>query len=108
MIFNALEHQQDHPAHKDQMCYCIHVRVTLGEGGGDQPPPSHTWSGLLIVDMFQKGLEEWITKAVVLAPGEDNPILRKTITQGLPLRNARDVGFSLMGQINWALVGQLM
>ena len=44
--------------------------MTLGEGGGDQPPPSHTWSGLLIVDMFQEGLEEQITEAVVLASGE--------------------------------------
>ena len=46
------------------------MRVTLGEGGGDQPPPSHAWSGLLIVDMLQEGLKEQITKAVILAPGE--------------------------------------
>ena len=59
---------QDHPTHKDQMCYCIHIRVTLGEGGGDEPPLSHTGSGSLIVDMFQEGLQEQITKAVVLAP----------------------------------------
>ena len=52
------------------MHYCVHVRVALGEGGGIQPPPSHTWSGLLVADMFQEGLEEQITKAVVLAPGE--------------------------------------
>ena len=58
------------PPHEDQMCYCIHIRVTLGEGGGDQPPPPHAWSGLLIADMFQEGLEQQITKAVVLAPGE--------------------------------------
>ena len=42
----------------------------MGEGGGDQPPPSHAWSGVLIADMFQDGLEEQITEAVVLAPGE--------------------------------------
>ena len=36
------EHWQDHFTHEDQMCYCIHVRVTLGEGGGNQHPPSHT------------------------------------------------------------------
>ena len=40
------EHQQSNPAHVDQMCYCIQVRVTLGEGGGDQPPPSHAWASL--------------------------------------------------------------
>ena len=40
-------------------------------GKGRWPAPtSHAWSGLLIADMFQDGLEEWITKAVVLVPGE--------------------------------------
>ena len=64
------EHQQDYPTHEDLMHYCIHIRVTFGEGGSDQPPPSHSWSGSLILDMFQEGLEEQITEAVVLAPGE--------------------------------------
>ena len=27
-------------------------------GGGNQPPPSHAWSGSLIDDMFQDGLKE--------------------------------------------------
>ena len=40
------EQQQSNPAHEDWMCYCIQIRVTLGEGGGDQPPPSHAWTGL--------------------------------------------------------------
>ena len=44
--------------------------MTLGEGGGNQPPPSHAWSGLLIADIFQDGLKEQIIEAVVLAPGE--------------------------------------
>ena len=64
------ECQQDHPIPEDQMCYCILVRVTFGEGGGNQPSPSHAWSGSLIVDMFQKGLKEQITKVVVLVPGK--------------------------------------
>ena len=34
------EHQPSNPAHEDQMCYCIQVRVTLWEGEGDQPPTS--------------------------------------------------------------------
>ena len=42
----------------------------MGEGGGNQPPPSHAWSGLLIVDMFQEGLKEQITKAGMLGPRE--------------------------------------
>ena len=49
------------------MHYCIQVRVTLGEGGGDQPPPSLVLTGSLIAIMFQDGLEEQITEAVVLA-----------------------------------------
>ena len=57
-------------ANEDQMCYCIYVRVTLREGGGNQPQPSHAWSGSLIADIFQDDLEEPITEAVVLAPGE--------------------------------------
>ena len=52
------------------MHYCIQVTVTLGEGGGDQPPPPHAWTVLLIANMFQDGLEEQITKAVVFPPGE--------------------------------------
>ena len=48
---------------------CLHQSGPRG-GGGDQPPPSHAWSGSLIADMFQHSLKEQITKAVVLAPGE--------------------------------------
>ena len=85
------------------MHYCIHVRVTLGEGGGNKPPPPHAWSGLLIVDMFQEGLEEQITEAVVLASGEVVLFFgRQSLKEGLPLGNTRDVGFSLMDPINWA------
>ena len=53
----------------DQMHYCVHIRVTLGEGGANQPPHSHAWNGLLISDMFKDGLKERITEDVVLVPG---------------------------------------
>ena len=43
---------------KDQTHSCVHVRVTVGEGRGDHPPPSHAWTGSLIADIFQEGLEE--------------------------------------------------
>ena len=33
-------------------------------------PPPCAWTSLVIADMFQDGLEEQITEAVVLAPGE--------------------------------------
>ena len=86
------EHQQDHPILEDQVHYCVHVRVTLGEWGGNQPLPCHAWSSLLIVDMLQEGLKEQITEAVIVALGKE----------GLSLESARDVGFSLTGLTSWA------
>ena len=97
------EHRQDHPTHEDQMHYCGHIRVTLGEEGGDQPLPSHAWSVSLIVDMFQEGLEEQIGKAVLLDPGKSILFLgSQSLKEGPPLGNTRDVGFTFMGPINWA------
>ena len=85
------------------MCYCVHVRVTLGEWGGNQPLTSHAWIGLLIADLFQDGLEEQITVAVVLAPGETILFFGQwSLKEGIPLRNARDVEFSFTGPVNWA------
>ena len=40
------EHWHNDPAHDDLLHYCVQVRVTLGEGGGDQPQPSLAWTGL--------------------------------------------------------------
>ena len=58
---------------------------------------------MLIADMFQVGLEEQITKAVVLVPGKAILFLgQQSLKEGLPLGNARDVRFSLMDPINWA------
>ena len=94
------EHWQSNQAHEDQMCYCIQVRVTLGEGGGGQPPPSPAWTGSLIANIFQDGLEEWSTEAVVLAPGEAILFFRWwSLKEGLPLGDARDVGFCLGAQL---------
>ena len=45
--------------------------MTLGKGRGDQPPPPHAWTGSLIAEIFQECLEERITKAMVLSPGEE-------------------------------------
>ena len=97
------ENEQDHPILEDQAHYCIHMRVTLGEGGGDQPQPSHAWSGLLIADMFQEGLEEQINKGVVLTSREAVLFFGWQLgKEGLPLGSARDVGFSLTGPVSWA------
>ena len=86
-----------------QMCYCIHIKVMLGGRGGDQPPPSQAWNGLLVANMLQDGLNQWITEVVVIAPGE--AILcfgRCSHKEGLPYGSARDVGFCLTGPLNWA------
>ena len=44
----SCEHWGDHSmTPEDQMHYCVHVRVILREGIGDQPP----WNGSLISDI---------------------------------------------------------
>ena len=88
------------------MHYCIHIRVILGEGRGDQPPPPHAWTGSLIADIFQEGLEGRITKAVVLDPGEAILFFgRWSLKEGLPHRKVRDVAFSMAGPVIWARRG---
>ena len=53
--------------------------------------------------MFQDGLEEWIAEAVVLATGETILFFgQQSLKEGLPLGDARDVGFHLGGPVNWA------
>ena len=74
--------------------------MTLGEGRGDQPPPLHVWTSSLIADIFQEGLEERITKAVVLAPGEAVLLSgRQSLKEGLPHGKTRDVAFSMAGPV---------
>ena len=95
------EHQQDYPAHQDWMCYCIDIKVTLGEGGWPAQP-FHAWSGSLVADMFMDGLEQ-ITEAVVLVQGETILFFGWwSHKEGLPLGNARDAGFSLTAPVNLA------
>ena len=97
------EHRVDPSANKDQTRYCVHVRVTLGEGRGDQPHPLHAWTGLLIADIFQEGLEERITEAIVLAHCEAMLFFeRSSLKQGLPYGIARDVAFNMAGPVIWA------
>ena len=76
----------------------------LGDRGSDQPPPPHVWKGGLIIDILQEAwLEDCITEAMVLSPGE--PILffsRCSKTEGLPYCKAREIEFGLGGPFNWA------
>ena len=61
------------------------------------------WTGSLIADIFQEGLEERITEAVVLAPEETILFFgRQSLKEGLPHRKARDVAFRKVGPVIWA------
>ena len=64
-----------------QMCYCIHIRVTLEKGKGRSPPPSHTWSGPLIANILQ---EAWQLNHWGYGHGArgGSPVFWKVLTQG--------------------------
>ena len=99
------EHQHDLSlTPKDRRCYCIWVRVMLGDRGGDQPPPSHAWGGCLITDiLLEAWLEDQITKAMVLSPEEAILFFgRCSRNEGLPYHGTRNVEFGLGGAFNWA------
>ena len=56
-----------------------------------------------MANMFQDGLKEWKSEAVVLAPGEVILFFGwRWLKEGLLLGNARDAGFHLAGPVNWA------
>ena len=99
------EHWWDHlMTPEDQMCYCIHVRVTLGEGRVDQPPPSHTWNGLLITNILQETCpRDHNTEAVVLALGEAILFFGRHLhNKGLLYCDAQGIEHSLMDSVTWA------
>ena len=77
--------------------------MTLVEGKGNQPQPSHTWNGLLIANILQEVCpRDCITKAVVLALGEAIPFFVScSCIEGLLYRNAQDIELSLRGPITW-------
>ena len=89
---------------KDQMCYCIHMRVTLEEGRGDQPPPSHAWNGLLIPEILQEACpRDCITETVVLALQEAILFFERcSCNEGLLYCDAQDIEHGLTGCITWA------
>ena len=73
-------------------------------GRGNQPPPSHIWSGSLITDMLQEACPgDPITEAVVLAPGEAILFFGKCLhKEGVLYRKAKNIKLGLMGPVNWA------
>ena len=89
---------------EDRRHYCIWVRVTLEDRGGDQPPPPHAWEGCLNTDILQEAWpEDQITKAMLWSPGEAILFFgRHSRNKGLPYHRTRNVEFGLGGQISWA------
>ena len=89
---------------EDQTCYCIQVRVPLGDGGNNQPSPSHVWSGSVIADILQEAwLRNWITEAVVLSLEEDILFFERcSQNEDLLYQKAKDIEFSLGGPFNLA------
>ena len=88
----------------DWTCYCIHIRVTLKEGKGDQPPPSHTWNRSLIANILQEACPgDQIREVVVLVPGEAVLFFRRcSLKEGLLYNNGWDVDLGLSGPVSWA------
>ena len=99
------EHQWDNSSSPvDRRCYCIQVRVMLGDGGSDQPPLAHAWRGCLITNILQEAwLEDGITEAVVLSPGQAILFFgRCSRNEGLPYHRARSIELGLGDPFNWA------
>ena len=80
------------------------MRVTLGDGGGDQIPSSHACGGCLITNILQEAWpEDWITEAMVLSPGQAIPFFGgHSRNEGLSYHRARNVEFGSGGLFNWA------
>ena len=89
---------------KDHTHYCVHTRVSLGEGRGDQPSPSHAWNWLLITNILQEVCpRDCITEAVVLVPGEAILFFGRCLhNEGLLHCDAQDIEHGLMGSITGA------
>ena len=100
----SLEHQQAQSVtSNDWRHYCVHIRVTVGKGRGDQCPPSHALNGSLIVDILQEACpRNQITDAVVLAPKQAVLFFgRHSYREGPFYRIAQDIALSLSGPVSW-------
>ena len=89
------------PKGRFNMNYCLSIRVTLTHELGDAPPPSHSWTTLVIEDMLQETRAR-LTKVVVVGPGK--AILfygRCSLGEGLNGDEARDATFLLTGAGAW-------
>ena len=79
--------------------------MTLMEELGAIPPPSHSWTALLVEDMLHNA-RTGLTKAVVTGPGRAVLFYgRHSMGEGLTTDEARDATFLLPGAGTW--VGKL-
>ena len=71
----------------------------LGDGGGNQPLPTHVLGGCLITDILQEAWPEGqITEAMALSPEEAILFFgRHSGNEWLPYCRARNVEFGLGG-----------
>ena len=83
------------------MKHCLEIQVTLTDELGDVPPPSHSWTALLVEDMLQEA-RAGLTKAVVTCPGKAILFYRRCLMgEGLRADEARDAAFLLTGAGTW-------
>ena len=77
--------------------HCLEIHVTLIEELGAVPPPSHSWTALLMEDMLHDARTR-LTKAVVIGP--HSTILfygRHSMGEGFTADESRDAAFLLTG-----------
>ena len=89
------------PAGHFNVNYCLSIQVTLTNELGDVPPPTHSWTTLVIEDMLWETRAE-LVEAVVVGPGK--AILfygRHSLGEGLKVDEARDATFLLTGAGTW-------
>ena len=96
------ECQHDHPIYEDQMCYYVHIRVTLVEGEATSPSfPCIQW----FINCRYVSRGSWRVDYWSCNPCHREAILffgRWSLKEGLPFGNARDVRFSFTDPIIWA------
>ena len=81
--------------------HCLEICVTLTEGLGAVPPPSHSWMAPLVEDMLHDARTR-LTEAMVIGPGRAVLFYgRSSIGEGLTADEARDATFLLTGAGMW-------
>ena len=93
------------PSNHPNIRHCLEIHVTLMEGLGAVPPPSHSWMAPLVEDMLHD-VRIGLTKVVVTGPGRAVLFCgRCSLGEGLTTDEARDATFLLTGVGMW--VGKL-